>query len=672
MIPVSPSSPSPTDSAPRPRRSAVNAWRDRTQLWLRRLLILSLGLLSACTAAREHVHTTRVSAALRLSAKRQEETRDSSGTVKLKESESTIKQALLLTAGGFIYHPKFIEFAIKADLGLEQRSIKASGAATTADRSVDANSNSYNLSATLFKDLPYTTDFYTYRTITTTRQSFFGTNQANVQAIGVNVIAKDWWIPSRFNVERYRYRGSGQNTFSQDRDSASLQGTRIEDDARYEYDIGVDNESLGDTSRSYSVLRASASTMHLYGDDRLDRWSNSVRFQRQTGDVQTENEGFSSLYHTQLADDLTSDTTLLYSRTSSPGATTKTWTASPGISHQLFESLTSSLTVRSSRSDFDGGEVDANGVLGELNYLRNTPVGPLRIRHAVDYFIQDQQSSAGAIAVIDESHTFLLGQPILLNNTKVAPGSVVVKDATGLIIYVDGLDYSLSVQGLTTSINILAGGFINLGDALLVDYDFSPASALRFRSLSQSTNFGLRIHDKVQLCYGRNRLNQILLSGIDEGTLEDSTRTTAGVHVFEGGGMVGVERERLDSVHTPFERTSYVMSYQTMLAPTVSWRLAANRFRTQFQDSPQIERGLTASSNLVFTLGSGLTGLVRAEWRKVTLRTDAGRSVSGEISVAKSFRSSQVALSGRYTDNQFDVASDTERLNIELSFLRRF
>lgn len=136
--------------------------------------------------------------------------------------------------------------------------------------------------------------------------------------------------------------------------------------------------------------------------------------------------------------------------------------------------------------------------------------------------------------------------------------------------------------------------------------------------------------------------------------------------------MVGVEREQLDSLHTPFERTSYVMSYQTMLAPSVSWRIAADRFRTQFRDSDAIERGTTASSNLVFSLGSGLTGLVRAEWRKVRLRTDAGRSVSGEISIAKHFRSSEVALTGSYTDNQFDVASDTERLNVEVSFLRRF
>ncbi|GEM_PF-1774606 len=672
MSPVSSSPPSPTDSAARLNRGLVRVWRDKTRRWLGRTLVLSLGLLSACTAAREHVHSTGASAALRLSAERQEETRDSGGATELKESESILKQTLLLATGGFVYHPKFIEFAIKGELGLNQRSIRASGAAANADRSVDANSNSYNLSATLFKDLPYTGNFYTYRTITTTRQSFFGTSQADVRATGVNVIAKDWWIPSRLNVERYKYRGSGLNTFGQDRDSASLQGTRIEDDARYEYSIGVDDETIGTTSRSYSVLRANASTMHLYGAEKLDRWTNSVRFQKQTGDVQTQNEGFSSLYHTQLSDDLTSDTTLVYSRTSSPGATTKTWTASPGITHQLFESLTSSLTVRSSRSDFDGGEVDANGVLGELNYIRRTPVGPLRLRHAVDYFIQDQQSSLGNIAVIDESHTFLLGQPILLNNTKVAPGTVVVTDATGLVVYVEGLDYSLSVQGLTTSINVLAGGFINLGDALLVDYDFSPASDLRYKSLSQSTSFGLRIHDMVQLSYGRHRLNQTLLSGFDEGTLEDSTRTTAGVHVYEGGGMVGVEREQLDSLHTPFERTSYVMSYQTMLAPSVSWRIAADRFRTQFRDSDAIERGTTASSNLVFSLGSGLTGLVRAEWRKVRLRTDAGRSVSGEISIAKHFRSSEVALTGSYTDNQFDVASDTERLNVEVSFLRRF
>lgn len=629
-------------------------------------------LLCACTAAREHVHTTSVSAALRLSAERQEESRQATGTSTLEESENIFKQALLLATGGFIYHPKFIEYALKGELGFDQRQIDASGSAQGVDRSVDADTNSYNLSATLFKDLPYTTNFYSYRTKTTTRQSFFGASQADVRAVGTDLIAKDWWLPSRFNIERYQYRGSGLNNFREDRDSVSLQGTRVEDSARYEYNLGMDKETLGVVSRSYDVIRASASSMNLYGPEQLDRWTNSARFQKQTGDVETENSGFSSLYHKQLSSELASDNTLLYSSTSSSGDTTKTWTVSPGITHQLFESLTSSLTMRSSQSDFDGGRVDTNGALAEFNYIRRTPIGPLRIRQSLDYFEERQLSTAGMITIVDESHTYLLGQPLLLDNNKVAPGSVIVSDATGLVVYVEGIDYSLSLEGLVTRIDILPGGFINLGDTLLVDYTFSPNADLSYSSMSRSTVVGMRIYDTVQLSYGRHTLDQQRLSGINEGTLENSTRTTTAIHVYQGGGMVGVERERLASLHTPFDRTAYVMSYRSMLSPSISWRVAADRFRTQFTDSVETEDGTTASSSLVFNMGSGLTGILRGEWQKVTFRTDAGQSVSGEVSVSKAFRASEIRLIGRYTDNKFDVASDTKRLSLEFSFLRRF
>ena len=80
-------------------------------------------------------------------------------------------------------------------------------------------------------------------------------------------------------------------------------------------------------------------------------------------------------------------------------------------------------------------------------------------------------TSTGSIT--DESHDAILGKYIKLAHSNVS--TVVITDSTGNTTYTEGTDYK--VRGSVGLIEILSGGSITDGEALLIDYDYNETSS---------------------------------------------------------------------------------------------------------------------------------------------------------------------------------------------------
>jgi len=606
---------------------------------------------------------------LRLTAEYWDESQENAFR-KRDETERTVREELMLRTRGFYYHPKLVEFDLRGVIGLEQSDIDVSDGIPT--RSINTSNLGFDLRALFFKDNAYSADLYAFRNETRTRQSFFNTTEADVWEAGANLHAKEWWLPTRLHVDHHEYRGRGLDTYRESRDTVQMEGRRQENEAQYQYSLKFDDVELGTgTTQAYHSFDAFASMTRLLGDDQRDRWHNNVRLREQDGSVSSSNFGATSSYAKYWSDSLSSNHSAQLSRTSTSGADTDTLSASSGLTHQLYESLTSSLTARTSTTEIDQGGLDLYGALAQVNYRKKTPIGRLNLRGSYDFYIQDQDALGGLVAVGGEPHDYQPGLPILLQNPFVVHSTVVVFDDTGLRLE-QGDDYVLVLEGDFTRVDIPVTSDIAPADTFTVDYAYTPVPAERFRNDAQTYDLSLAVFEYADLSLGYGTVDQELLSGFETGTLQDSRRTRAGARVYPFGATLGAEYENYDAEISPLERSRAFASYQRPLSARIFWRIAASTFRTRFKEFVQRERGTNASTSLNARISPRLLVELRAEYRAIKYRTDEGDGMLLEGSLRRKFRSVEMTITARYSDEQFELADDRRIASLILSLTRSF
>ncbi len=590
-----------------------------------------------------------------------------SGTV--EETEKSLRESLGLRARGFWYHPKLLLYEFGGEFGLEQRDIDSTGG---RGRAVDDQNVFFDGRVRLFKDLAYSGEVYARRTETRTRQTFFETTEAVVQEQGVNLFAREWWIPTTVHAHHYDYSGRGAFDYQEDRDQVSLSGTRSRDRSQIQYRLELNRVDLASSGQSYDDVNASASTSFLFGDRKQTRWTTNGYLRDQSGTIDSRTSGLGSQLHIGLRANLASDTSVRLTRTELSGAKSDTTFLTSGLTHQLYQSLNTNLAGRISTTKADESDVHTVGGILQLNYRKKTPVGRLSIRYRHDYYIQDENSVGGPASVIDEAHVYQPGQILLLDQFGIDVTTIVVTDDTGLIVYTEGVDYVVTTVAGRVRLDIPPGSLISPGQTILVDYLYTPNPDLEFANLGRDLNILFTMPNRAELYLNYGTVDQSLRSGIDTGVLDDSTRKSAGVRGYIGDLTTGVEYESYDSRFVPFDRTRLYAVYDVPVEAPWTWRLDASTFRTTFPDESEDETGQSAGSSLTAVFGPSLRGSLRLEWRQIDYRTDAGQAWFAEAEVTRRWKALDFAFRAYYDDESFDVASDQRILRLLFSVSRRF
>ena len=176
----------------------------------------------------------------------------------------------------------------------------------------------------------------------------------------------------------------------------------------------------------------------------------------------------------------------------------------------------------------------------------------------------------------------------------------------------------------------------------------------------------------ADLTVSYSQVNQELISGVDTGILTDSTRTSANFSVYPYDTTLGVQYENYDSDFAPFERTSLLASYQRTIRSRTMMRLNANTFRTRFADVAEEERGRSAGISFISGAGRSAIFHLTGDWRSIENVSDEGTGMGLEAGWQQDFRALRVALDIRYTDEEFEVATDQRILALFFTLTRRF
>ncbi len=617
------------------------------------------------------VHLDRFSGEARLTGEFRDERRQNS-FFSLEEREKTLREDLKLRFAGNVYHPRLLEYDLETTVGLEQQGIDGNG---VQNRSINASNLGYDLHTRIFWRHPYSAHIYSTRQETRTRQTFFETTEATIMETGAELFARKWILPTRAHYHHYTYRGRGLDNNDETRDNFKLDGRRFERTHRIQYAVEYNDIDITNFDTHFTDFDALLSDALNFGAADRNVLSSSIRFREQNGDFDNEaligglGLGLDWGHGLKSKHDLTFD----HFRVRNQGASlNETWRHTSLVTYRLYSSLDLRLGFDGQRTDQGDAAVNRAGTTGEVEYRKKTVFGDLHLRYANQTYWQNEQSQDRPVGVVDESHTYVPGVPLTLDNFGVDLASVVVTDATGLTVYQRGLDYVLTVFAGRVRIDVTPGSRILPNQVILVDYVFQPRPEQRFRSASNTFGFGFSFFEHVDLELGWSQTNQKLLGGIDSGTLQDTTRKFARLGVHQGEHLAAVEYEDLDSVFTPFERWRMEIGSAGRLAPWLSWRAGASTFESRFKDQSGKERGTTVTGQLVAPVSDSFHFDLRSEWRNVDYRTDRGTGILFEANAVHTFRKTEVRLQLRFSNEEFDVATDQRVIYAMLTVSRRF
>ncbi len=205
-----------------------------------------------------------------------------------------------------------------------------------------------------------------------------------------------------------------------------------------------------------------------------------------------------------------------------------------GLTHQLYQNLTTTFALSGANTDFDSGAQDERGARLDLNYNKKIALGAkLSASLGVGTRITDRIATGGLQDVIDEQSVVDLTNIVVLNERFIDTSTIVVTDAAGLVVFTEGADYIVvPAANDVTEIQILPAGLINVGDTISVDYKFASAPSLEYSTDDLSYRIGLDF-GWVSFFHRAFRSDQDLISGTAQGFLTDRRDARSGVR-FRG------------------------------------------------------------------------------------------------------------------------------------------
>ena len=343
-----------------------------------------------------------------------------------------------------------------------------------------------------------------------------------------------------------------------------------------------------------------------------------------------------------------------YDYTSSGDANTRANQGRLGLTHQLYENLTTTPDIHgyTARSDAPGGWLDTTryGTALDEQYTRRLGTwGNLSLGYDGAIDREERKANGQPLTIIEEMHTLSDSKLTFLNQPGVVQSSIRVTDKTGTLTYTLDLDYAVIPHGEMTEIRRITGGRIPDGSIVLVDYTTVLDPSASYTSYNNSVSFRLDCWQGLFAVYGR--WTTLDYSGGERLNLRWMDDKIIGADSTWRWLHVGAEYELMDSNLSPYNRTRLFQSGNFKLTDTATVGLDVDQRWTSFRDqgTQQSSYGFIAryreqfTSALAWNVEGGMRidrgpgfdrdyGIVRTEldWAVGKLKVKVGYEFSSE------------------------------------------
>lgn len=560
------------------------------------------------------------------------ENREPANAPRQELTENRFEQTISVDTQGHIYHPNLIELNLSGTAGLSQTLIDA-----TDDDVEDLNGTilEYDLNALFLRKEVAPVTLYARRSQDTVNREFGPTFDSILNTFGAVWDIRSKRVPTRFEVYHSEQEQTGIGEVSGIGDFKLTQDLfNWHSEARprdkhvmtWDYTLSsVTEENIGVSKNDYILNDANLSYTIEFGYRDLSSFTSAINFYDQSGDF--PNTRFRWLEDLRLRHNESLETRYQFSYDHqkfpiSDGDTLNQdrLRGTTGFTHWLYESLvtTGNFGVESvSRSD-DSNSFEYFGDL-RLDYTKLVPLGKMRLFGLVTYDWRDNEEQVNPTPVLDSPRVFNDPTPIIITSPFVDPTSIRVTDSSGLITFVEGLDYTINSFQDRTEINRIVGGRIPNGSVVLLDYLLVPQAA----NTTTTTSFSVGGRYDIELgvfkgmgVYARyTRQDQSIDSDGFVFIPNSFTDLTYGVEYRRNGFLIGIERENRDAEISPFDATRYRAEYTRRMSRDFVFNTYASFIQIDYPDEDNHVDLLAIAGSVQWQVSRELNVFATVVWR---------------------------------------------------------
>lgn len=456
--------------------------------------------------------------------------------IDIQNDTQTVNERFDIETGGWVYHPALMAYTLRLSPEWQQ-------ALDDPDygnsRSSDAFLLGYALDMNFLQSKPYSLDLFARKQRSTFATSLATTSEMESDTYGATLRLKYSLLPTTLALVHTDSDQTGFFTSRETRDEARLnmRHERSSNDTTFNANWQIRERTTlglttpGTTTNTENLFGSLQNIYRITADKRVLLYS-TLSFRQTESDVTSSavlsdfsssgvllsetlnwrhSRTFNTHYNLAHSEDETNTTSV--DRTS----------ASAGLTHTLYENLTTAASASASTSS--EGEDNYGGNLN-LGYQRRIPGGLINASLGQDYRVTKRSVGEVFVQVVNESHQLATGEVTLLDNRNVDLSSILVSNADGSIIYVEDVDYTLELIGSSVRIIPTAFGAIAEGDTVLVNYSYLSNPAYDSSTYGQSYGIGFYLWSAWRVNYRYAHSQQDFISGTPPDVLAEYTRHT--------------------------------------------------------------------------------------------------------------------------------------------------
>jgi hypothetical protein len=363
-----------------------------------------------------------------------------------------------------------------------------------------------------------------------------------------------------------------------------------------------------------------------------------------------------------------------YSSRESGSSDSTTHHGRTSLRHQLYESLTSTVSADFRNIDHTTVDISRHGFSVNESYRKRIGASSrLSLGAMFSHHTEDRNSTEDEVLNIsNEPHTLTTGQTTTLNQPNASASSIVVTDSSGTILYSEFIDYRIIQRGTITEIQRVVGGSIPNGGAVLISYTAINQESGTFTTRQGYYRFRIALLEQLLAIYGHLRI----VDHADEGLLilEELTESVIGIESSWKWFNIGMEYENYDSSLLPtktlrfFQNANFnpswrsalrlsleqskvtytqtdeevwrffnTLAYQIQVTPKLSWKLDGSTYSERRENSVTTERDLlAANTDLDYRIGKTLF-TVTYEYRIDDYLNETRRRQTAYLKVRRNF-----------------------------------
>lgn len=513
--------------------------------------------------------------------------------------EVTDLQATInLGVGGSVYHSALLEYVLSGQFGhswseAEGEFISADSTSTSKSRS-NTPYEQYNAGVSLLKLKPYVTTLAASRYHTRRDTDLFARSTFDAETRSLDTGYNAGAIPFRFIASHTESRETdtpvpqsdasdvlGFSAANQRRGGGTSLSWQHADTSQHNGDA-LTSEGHSSSIEAQDAQRLPSLRAMLVSSVSYDKYSQSLNtFGVAPAGVTNPPARQLEYWRAVLSEDLTvqhtdrlsSDYRYVFTRLNSQGAVIDMNQGVASLSHQLYESLRSSLfadytTMRGEDASSEG----YGGGFAEAYSKRLSTWGWLYIGLGSRVRRESRESQGGGTRVIYETVTLSDARVTLLREPVADMGAVVVTDPSHAVRYFEGTDYELIAHQTAVELRRVSGGHIPDGGVVSVNYPTtvqqSDVTATRQDDVSARLNLW---QNRLGLSGAYGRLRDIG-GGDGASSVVESDQWQVGADSYISLLHYGAEYQEYETDRTSFNRlrfyqnVTYVMSSRSRIS----------------------------------------------------------------------------------------------------------